>query len=349
MIKKRRYYFLCIFYFAVFGPIDANITVKTAFNISSLSSSPFVGWAVTPPGASSINLSGAWAKFQQQRPVVMAVVDTGTDYPHPFLSTNHHVFERTLNSHNYGVDFSSNDILQRYAPRDAHGHGTHVSGIIRSVHPSIKLLTLKYYNPRASGIENLNATVQALQYAVNKNVDVINYSGGGPSPSPIEFKVLKEAERKGIIIVAAAGNERSNIDIKRNAYYPASYNLSNVISVMAHNQGLQLIPSSNYGKRSVDVAAPGDSIKSSLPGGRSGYLTGTSQATSFVAGTVALVKAKYPRASHREIKAVILASVKKGAAFREKCRSGGRLDAAMAIKTADEKLGGKRRTGSGQP
>ncbi len=326
-----------------FWPVNANVSINKAFNVSNLQSSPFVGWAVNPTGTPSINLVGAWNKFQKKGSVIVAVIDTGIDYPHPFLTKNHHVYERTLSSYNYGVDFSSNDIVRKYTPKDGHGHGTHISGIIRSVHPGIKILTLKYYNQNASGLENLNATIRALEYAVNKNVDIINYSGGGPNPSPRELRIFKEAERKGIIVVAAAGNERSNIDIERNAYYPASYNLSNIISVMAHDRNLKIIPSSNYGRKSVDIAAPGEGIKSSLPGGRSGYLTGTSQATTFVTGVVALIKSKYPKLSYRVIKNIILTSVKKNAVFEKKCRSKGRLDATKAMITADEIIGGKSR------
>ncbi len=235
---------------------------------------------------------------------MVAVVDTGIQVDHPFLSNNLYVKEGKLSSKNYGVDFSLKSKSTR--PSDTHGHGTHVAGIIKSVYPDVKLLALKYYNPKASGQANLNSTIKALEYAVDQNVDVINYSGGGPEPSEQELAVLKKAERKGILVIAAAGNEKSNIDVKQNAYYPASYGLSNIITVGAHNESNKIISSSNWGSKSVDIAAPGFRIKSAIPGNGAGYMTGTSQATAFVSGVVALLKAKYPEFNYNQLRNVHL-------------------------------------------
>jgi subtilisin family serine protease len=183
-------------------------------------------------------------------------------------------------------------------------------------------------------MDNLNSTVEALKYAVDSNVDVINYSGGGPEPALDELRVLKEAERKGILVVAAAGNEESNIDDKAKAYYPASYGLKNIITVTAHDEELKILPSSNYGKQSVDIFAPGYRIKSSLQNGRSGYLTGTSQATAFVTGVAALIKSEFPQFSTEKIKEIIKLSAKKEITMDGKCSTGGRLDAGKALSLA---------------
>src|SRR5690606_35904243 len=133
-------------------------------------------------------------------------------------ANNIYVPTGTVSKSNYGIDFSTGK--QTSTPADKHGHGTHVAGIVKSIFPDVKILAIKYYNPKASGQANLDATVKALQYAVDQNVDVINYSGGGPEASVEELRVLKAAEAKGILVIAAAGNERSNIDDKKNAYYP---------------------------------------------------------------------------------------------------------------------------------
>jgi subtilisin family serine protease len=227
---------------------------------------------------------------------------------------------------------------------DEHGHGTHVSGIIKSISPEVKILALKYYNPKASGTDNLNSTIDALRYAVEQNVDVINYSGGGPEPALDEMKILKEAERKGILVVAAAGNEESDIDNKKNAYYPASYGLTNIITVTAYDQSIMTLPSSNYGKQSVHISAPGYRIKSSMPFGRSGYLTGTSQATAFVSGVAAMLKSQFPNLPMQKIKDAIIESAKKEKTLEGKCLANGRLDASRAQEIAagfaGEKLDG---------
>lgn len=300
--------------------------------------SSYVSWGINPGNPSSINLLEAWKKFKKRKEIVVAVVDTGIDREHPFLENNIFVETGSVDSTNFGVDFSKDKRLKG-TPTDNHGHGTHVSGIIKSIYPDVKILALKYYNPNASGVDNLNSTVEALRYAVDHNVDVINYSGGGPEAASEELRVLKEAERKGILVVAAAGNEESNIDDKKKAYFPASYGLKNIITVTAHDEDLKILNSSNYGRTSVDIFAPGYRIKSSLQNGRTGYLTGTSQATAFVTGVAALIKSEYPQLSTEKIKEIIKASAKKEMTMEGKCATGGRLDASSALALAAQMSG----------
>lgn len=305
-----------------------------AFDIDVLTSR-YSSWGVDPSNTrSSINLLNAWKGYnKKKKEIIVAVIDTGIDATHPFLFKNIHTFDGKPSPVNYGVDFSQGKV-KKSEPSDDHGHGTHVSGIIKSIYPDVKIVALKYYNPKASGQENLNSTIQALKYAVDHNVDVINYSGGGPEPALEELRILKEAESKGILIVAAAGNEESNIDVKQNAYYPASYGLKNIITVTAHDQDLKLLPSSNYGASSVDITAPGYRIRSALPNSRSGYLTGTSQATAFVTGVAAMLMSEYPELSITEIKDAIKNSAKSEITLSSKCSSGGRLDATKAQEVA---------------
>ncbi len=296
--------------------------------------SRFVSWGIDPEkNLASINLKDSWKNFHKKKEVVVAVVDTGIQQDHPFLSGNIFVPRGKSSASNFGVDFSSDKSTN--TPSDSHGHGTHVAGIVKSVFPEVKILALKYYNPKASGQKNLESTIRALRYAVEMNVDVINYSGGGPEASVEELRVLKEAEKKGILVIAAAGNEHSNIDDKRNAYYPASYGLSNIITVGAHDENLQIIPSSNYGKNSVDIAAPGYRIRSAIPGSGAGYMTGTSQATAFVSGVAALIKSKHPELGFDQIRNIILSSSLKVGSFEGKILGAGKLDAAKAIALSD--------------
>lgn len=307
---------------------------KSYFDPRDLTSN-YVSWGVNPENPASINLLEAWKKFKKKKEIVVAVVDTGIDPVHPFLEKNIFVENGKVDEFNFGVDFSKDKKIKG-APIDQHGHGTHVSGIIKSIYPDVKILALKYYNPNASGLDNLNSTVEALKYAVDNNVDVINYSGGGPEAAVEELRVLKEAERKGILVVAAAGNEESNIDDRKKAYFPASYGLKNIITVTAHDEDLKILSSSNYGRASVDIFAPGYRIKSSLQNGRAGYLTGTSQATAFVTGVAALIKAQYPNLSTEKIKDIIKASAKKEITMEGKCATGGRLDATSALTLASQ-------------
>jgi len=293
----------------------------------------FTSWGIDPVNAkASINLASSWKKFDKKQDITVAVVDTGIQFNHPFLKENLIGGKGKVSAKNYGVDFSTK--RPSTTPSDTHGHGTHVAGIVKSIFPEVKILALKYYNPMASGQANLNSTIKALEYAVDQNVDIINYSGGGPEPSAEELAVLKKAERKGILVIAAAGNEKSNIDRKRNAYYPASYGLSNIITVAAHDQNLNLIAASNWGKKSVDIAAPGLRIKSAIPQGGAGYMTGTSQATAFVTGVVALVKSKYPEFNYQQVRNIIISSSSKTKKLKGKVLGGGKLDAARALDVA---------------
>lgn len=296
--------------------------------------SRFTSWGIDPEKhLASINLKESWTRFKKNKEIIVAVVDTGIQGDHAFLQGNIYVPGKKASAKAYGIDFSGDKVT--YTPSDSHGHGTHVAGIVKSIFPEVKILALKYYNPKASGQTNLEATIKALQFAVDSNVDIINYSGGGPEASVEELRVLKQAEKKGILVIAAAGNERSNIDDKRHAYYPASYGLSNIITVGAHDEELNIIASSNYGKNSVDIAAPGFRIRSAIPGSGAGYMTGTSQATAFVTGVAALIKSKYPQFKFDEVKNIILSSSLKVKSFEGKILGAGKLDAGRALELAD--------------
>ena len=288
------------------------ITLFITLSFQALAGS-YSGW-----GLDSINLP---KKIVANKEVTVAVLDTGIDPTHEFVKGNLVRF----------LDYSGT------GKNDSHGHGTHVAGIIKSIFPKVKLVALKYYNPKYSGKQSLEATVKALQAAVDMNVDIINYSGGGPESSSAELAVLKEAERKGIIVVVAAGNEASDIDKKSNAFYPAAYGLSNIISVSAHDQSIKMVKSSNWGKKLVDLVAPGKRIKSALPFNRAGFLTGTSQATAFVTGVVAILKSQFPKLTYTEVKNIIRSSAKKEMAFASNSISGGRLDARAAVLEASKR------------
>ena len=310
-----------------------NLVVKkeaSSFYASTNLTSRFSSWGIDPNNSkSSINLSASWKRFHKKKDITVAVVDTGIQFNHPFLKDNLVAIKGRLGKKNYGMDFSTKSPTT--TPDDSHGHGTHVSGIVKSIFPDVKILALKYYNPQASGQANLDSTIKALEYAVDQNVDIINYSGGGPEASSAELAVLKKAEKKGILVIAAAGNERSNIDRKKNAYYPASYGLSNIITVGAHDESNNLIAASNWGSKSVDIAAPGFRIKSAIPNNGAGFMTGTSQATAFVTGVVALVKSQFPEFNYQQVRNIIISSSLKAKSLKGKVLGGGKLDASRAL------------------
>lgn len=222
----------------------------------------------------------------------------------------------------HGWNFVHNDS----SLTDNHGHGSHIAGIIGAnpegagkgvmgVSPKVSIMALKYFDPKSPNTNNLKNTIQAIRYAVKMKANIINYSGGGTDYSAEELAAVKEAEKAGILFVAAAGNERSNSDEAGKHYYPADYDVTNVISVTAVNspeknkagkEEPKVLASSNFGVRTVDIAAPGENIYSTMPNGSYGVMTGTSQATAFVTGVAALLLSANREFSASELKKYIL-------------------------------------------
>ncbi len=262
----------------------------------------------------------AWRISQGSREITVCVIDTGADIHHPDLINNLWVNKGEIGMDAKGRDKATNGIdddgngfiddvhgwnfvANNNKLDDEHGHGTHIAGIIGAeggngigisgVSPKVSLMILKYYDAKGNDVNNLVNTVKAIDYAVKMNCNIINYSGGGIAPSPEERSAIERAGKKGILFVAAAGNERSNSDVRK--YYPADYGLPNILSVTAIDRFQNVLPSSNYGEQTVDIAAPGNDIISTLPGGQYGYMTGTSQATAFATGVAALVMANNPQ------------------------------------------------------
>ncbi len=336
---------------------------KHSFHKKSLSKK-IKNWGIFNSKANShIDALDAWEIEDGSRNVVVAVIDTGIDVTHPDLQKNiWHTTKPMKNcssgsglrpfrnlqnkspkkrrirpvSSTYGWDY----IRNQPNPKDSHGHGTHVAGIIGAianpvigisgVAQEVSLMAIKYYSRTNSGITNLKNTVRSILCAIENGAMIINYSGGGPEYSHEEYLAIKKAESKGVLVVAAAGNERQNVDLKENYYYPAAYHLSNVISVAATDIRNNILPSSNWGK-SVDVAAPGQDIYSTLPNGRYGRMTGTSQATAFVTGIAALILSQNPRLKPHEVIKIIRQSVVPVPGLRKKVATGGHVSALRAL------------------
>lgn len=269
--------------------------------------------------------------------IVVAVVDTGIDYTHTELKENLWVNSEEVGPWNppahlaskttcrdkrcNGIDDDRNgfvddvigwDFVNNIAlPFDSHGHGSHIAGIIGSsaangvgltgVCPRVRIMALKYYDSSGAGFNNLQNTVKAFQYANKMGAHIINYSGGGAEAATAERLALEDSRSRGILVIAAAGNDGRSNDIT--PYYPASYPLDNIISVASINKYDQLLTSSNFGKL-VHVAAPGLSVMSTLPGGRYGMMSGTSQATAFVTGAAALLASQFKEIKNFDYKQI---------------------------------------------
>ena len=330
------------------APLMNEALAFTPTFVSSYKTDPqlFRSWALTQN--SPLELQKAWNISQGNKKIVVAIIDTGVDYTHPDLKNN--IWQNPNEIPNNGKDDDDNGFIDDTmgwnfvdhtpTPSDEHGHGTHVAGIIGAVRghgigisgvcPNISLMILKYYSPNATGKENLENTIKSFIYAVQNGAHIINYSGGGAEFSKEEREAILEAKKKGIIVIAAAGNERQNADI--HAYYPASYDLDNIISVAALTPTQKLVDSSNYGIKKIDVAAPGQNIFSTLPKGQYGYMTGTSQATAFVTGVAALALSTYGVLPSIAIKDFLLKNVQTTKALKGKVKTGGVINAYAILK-----------------
>jgi subtilisin family serine protease len=216
------------------------------------------------------------------------VIDSGVDFTHPDLLPNlwRNPGEVPGNGRDddgngfvddlYGADFVNND----GTPEDDLGHGTHVAGIIGAagnngqgvtgVAWTTRVMALKFMGGAAGGFTS--DAVRALDYAVANGARVVNASWGGPQAGadPTLSAAVGRARAAGVVIVAAAGNNAANTDAA--LFYPAGYTVQfdNVVSVAATDGADNLAAFSNYGPRSVTIAAPGLDVNSTLPAAGTG-------------------------------------------------------------------------------
>lgn len=235
------------------------------------------------------------------------------------------------------------------------GHGTHCAGNvgargengkgIAGVAPNIRIMAIRFITEKGSG--TTADAIKAVRYAVSNGAKVLSNSWGseGDDPKDPDTQALKDAIRfaqdHGVLFVAAAGNGHQgrgyDNDSDSRPGVPASYSNDNIISVAALDSRGNLGSFSNWGRNSVDLAAPGVKVYSTVPANRyqdtigsffGQQITwdGTSMATPHVAGAAALYWSAHPEKSWLEVKSAILSSVKKLGNLSSKVVSGGTLD-----------------------
>src|SRR5581483_7520628 len=169
------------------------------------------------------------------------------------------------------------------------------------------------------------------------NVRVISASWGGLQYSKALKDAIEAAGREGILFVAAAGN--SGVDNDRMPHYPSSYGLDNIVAVAASDNNDHLTSFSNWGAKSVDLAAPGKDILSTTPGDSYSLMSGTSMAAPFVSGVAALIISKEKNITVTQLKKRLLESVDPVPELKGKVVSGGRLCAAKAVGAEEPNVG----------
>lgn len=284
-------------------------------NVGQMDSAGQVGTAGIDVGAEA-----AWDIQTDSSSVLTAVIDTGVDYNHPDLAENVFINQAEQNGapnvdddqNGYVDDVYGMNFSDEKGPKpnglDDNGHGTHCAGTIGArgddgkgivgVNWRAKILPVKFLDSSGSG--TLEAAILSIDYATKMGAKIMNNSWGGGGESQTLKEAIERSNQAGALFVAAAGNDGSDND--STPRYPASYDVPNILVVAAiDNQGA-LANFSNYGRKSVHIAAPGVNVYSSITNGQYDSWSGTSMATPHVSGIAALVAANDSSLSALEIK-----------------------------------------------
>ncbi len=296
---------------------------------------------------SDIKAIEAWGVTTGSTGIVIAVIDTGVEYTHPDLAAN--IWKNPGEIPNNGIDDDRNGYIddvngwnfvsKNNKPMDDNGHGTHCAGTIAAVGNNnigitgvcwnAKIMPLKFLSSSGNGY--VSDAIAAILYANRMGASVISNSWGGSQYT----QALKDTiDASSAVVVCASGNSGVNTD--SSPQYPSAYTSSNIIAVAATDYKDNLAGFSNYGVSSVDVGAPGVTIRSTYKNNQYQYLSGTSMATPYVSGVAALLKTENPGMSNLQIKSRILGTVDQVSSLSGKVSSGGRLNAVRAIGGASQ-------------
>lgn len=296
-----------------------------------------------------IDAPEAWQRHQGSKKVIIGIIDSGVDYLHEDLRQNIWINPREIPGN--GKDDDGNGFIDDVRgwnfydsnndPMDVYSHGTHVSGILGAMTNNsigvagldwaVGIMPVKCFSPYGYGF--LSDIIPAIKYAVDNGARIINASWGSPFASDALREIIAYAQAQGVVFVAAAGNYGTNND--RFPFYPASYDLPNVIAVAASTIQDSLAFFSNYGPQSVDLAAPGLSIVSTIPHNRYAFYSGTSMAAPFVCGAAALALSQQPQLAADDLCTVVMASTDPLPSLTGRVKTGGRLNAAKCLQNAE--------------
>jgi subtilisin family serine protease len=314
-------------------PKDANYTLQ---------------WALPKIGAPA-----AWDITIGDPTMPVAVVDTGVDATHPDLKPN--IWTNSGEIPGDGLDNDGNGYADDVhgwdfvgagdadpSDEDPQGHGTHVAGIVGARGSDVSntggTVGVGWETPviplRALGANGTGSTlslIKAYAYAQLKGARIVNLSLSGPDYDQAEYDAMRAA--KDVLFVVAAGNGGADNDIAANNSYPCEYDLPNIVCVAATDSTDAMAVFSNYGAKTVDLAAPGVDILSTRRTGGWIRMNGTSMAAPHVAGSAALLLSHRPQLTPWQAAQVLIGSVDRvaGGPLDGKLVSGGRLNVGRAL------------------
>jgi len=301
------------------------------------------------PGA-DIKTVDAWSLLDEPAvsPPIVAIIDTGINYRHWDLQDNIWTNPNEIPNNKIdddgngyiddirGWDFvnNDNDPIDDNAPIY---HGTHIAGTIGAIHNNgiaiqgvakdVRLMALKSFNPE--GWAYISDVLKAIIYATQTGAKIVNASWGTWYPSEVLREGIVKAGEKGVIFVAAAGNDGLDSDFY--PIYPAAFDLTNIISVAATDHRDELAAFSNYGLRSVHIAAPGVKIFSTVGNQEYSWLSGTSMAVPHVCGIIALMLGIDSDLSIDSVRDFLFNTVDPLPSLTGKIATGGRVNAFRAV------------------
>lgn len=302
-------------------------------------------WGLSQVSDIDIDAPEGWELRNSAASIVVAIVDTGIRITHEDLRSNiwKNPRDTTRNGRDddgngyvddvNGIDSVNSDTL----PNDDNGHGTHVAGIVGAagnngkgvagVAWDVQLMPIKSLN--ADGRGTTSSVIKGMDYAIKNGARIINASWGADSFDDAIEAAIERARAKGILIVAAAGNDGYPYPI-----YPASSWSDNVVSVGSINKSGNLSSFSNYSDIEVDVLAPGSDIVSTWHDADDAYTNqdGTSMAAPFVSGILALNLAQFSNDDYQNQIRRLIASSKPRSSLRSYAQSGGIVNLALSLK-----------------
>ena len=294
-----------------------------------------------------IDAPEAWqthtGRNQAQGGPIIAVIDTGTDYNHPDLAAN--MWTNPGEIAGDGIDNDGNGVIDDVHgynanadngdPMDGQGHGTHCAGTIAAVgnngvgvvgvNQNASLMAVKIFNDEGS--TDSAAIIRGVQYATKMGARITSNSWGGPVPNSGIREAFEQSTEA--LHLVAAGNSGYNNDWLPS--FPANYGLDNLVAVAATDHNDDIAGFSQYGKRNVDLGAPGVDVLSTVPGGKYATYSGTSMATPHVSGAAGLIASHDPDISNADLRRRLEEGTDKVASLDGKTASGGRLNVNKAL------------------
>lgn len=338
-----------------YTPNDPKFTDNSLWGLNNIGQTLYSSYTgnVTGTADADMDVPEAWDSLAGGSPnVVVAVLDTGVDMSHQDLSGNiwTNPGETGGGKETNGIDDDGNGLKDDWHgwdfanadndPSPIHFHGTHVAGTIAAtgnnglgiagVSYNSKILPIQAFRPYGDdAVAYSSDLIDGMDYAGKMGAKVVNGSFGGPGDGQAFNDTIRNYPKT--LFVVAAGNSAANNDDPYSAQFPCSVSAANLMCVAASDQNDKRAAFSNYGATTVDLAAPGVNIMSTLPGNQYGMLQGTSMASPNAAGAAAELFGVDSSADPITVKRALMDTVDPLAAFATTTVSGGRINLARAV------------------